>query len=303
VACYQGIMKLRHSAADHRQDFLRLAEAVYREFSAPLLPMHVDSDRLIALALNLGGTYVEIIHSLDIDPSSVLIDCEISPVPKGASNEFEFLLLRASGELFRTCQASLGVDEDRQSFFCSQWKPLAPLTAADFLLEAKALVEPLKCWIHAGLHEDHLQEAVHARALVSLNLSADSALWREAFLATVEAIGASRAPVEGHGGDTASMINVEITCNGARFSAVHSVAMPRRLILELRLSEAATDCGAMARLLRFNREISRNECAAFSIAQHGASVAFACALDLEGLDATALRDRMIEIAAFAGQPN
>jgi hypothetical protein len=296
-------MKLRKSADYHRHEFLLLAEDVYREFAAPLPPMHVDSDQLIALALNLGGTYVEIIHSLDIDPSSVLIDCEISPIPGGASNEFESRLLRASGDLFRTCQASLGVDGDRQSFFCSQWKPLASLTAADLLLEAQALVEPLKRWTQAGLHEDHLQEAVEARAWASSNSSADSAPWREAFFATVEAIGASRTPVEGDGGDTASTMNVEIACSGARFSAIHSVAMPHRLTLELPICQAATDSGGVTRLLRFNRQISRNECAAFSIARHGDPVVFACAVDLEGLGTTALRERMNEVAAFAGQPN
>ena len=142
-----------------RLNFLRLAEKIQRELCSPSFPLHFECDPSIALALTLAGTNVEITHSLTSDPASVCIDTQLEALPSGAIDVFEARALCANHELFRALQASLGVEADGRTLFCSQRKPLASLTAADLLGCAKALAGPLRLWARTALPDACSREA------------------------------------------------------------------------------------------------------------------------------------------------
>jgi hypothetical protein len=282
-----------------RRAFLQLVEEIHRELALPLPAMHLESDDSIAVSLDLGDAPFEIIHSLTRNSSSVLIDCAVGPAPDDALDESGYRLLRASGELFRTRQASLGVDAARQTLFSSQWKPLASWTAADLLAEASALAGPLRAWARAGLHEDHLPGIPGAGTPTSLIANGDCIYWRRISRAIVESMAAKQVAAEDRGGDAGPMAAIEIAHDEVLFSAVHSFEAPRRLTLELTLGPAADlPAGETALLLRLNRELSRGDCAAFSIDPLRDLVRFACALDLEALNGESLKQRMTELAAL-----
>ncbi|VTU32119.1 hypothetical protein SRS16CHR_05022 [Variovorax sp. SRS16] len=287
----------RHVA--DRQAFLRLAQEMHRELAVPVPPIHLESDDSMALSLDLGDASIEIIHSLTRNSSSVLLDCEVGRVPHGPADASEYRLLCASGELFRMRPASLGMDAVRQAIFCSQWRSLVSLTAADLLAEALALARPLRDWVRAGLHDDHWPGVLGTCTRCSSTTSDDAVHWRRVFRAAVESLGAGRAPAGDHVGEAGSSVDVEIIHDGISFSMAHSLEAPRRLTLELTLGPCADlPAGETALLLQFNRELSRDDGAAFSVARQRDLMRFACALDLEALGTESLRRRMTELAVL-----
>ena len=291
-------MLLDRSLTDPRQAFLRLAEDLHRELATPVPPMHIESEACVALSFDMDGGHVDVLHSLADNPESILLDCEIGPVPADSSGEFESRLLRAGGELFRTLQACLSVDEQRQAVVCSLWRPLSSLEPIGLLVDAKALAGPLRAWAGAGWHVAHLLAIVEAAS--ESRLARDGCTdQRRAFNAVVDALGA-----KGRGDEIRSMVEVELVHEGIRFSAVHSLAQPQRLTLELPLGRAAAGhpIGAMARWLRLNRALARGQCAAFGMAPQQDAVVFACAMELEGLSPEALQERMAEIASSRNEP-
>ena len=291
---------------DHRGDFLRLAADLHRELAAPLPPMHLESEETVAARLNHGDAPFEVIHSLALHPSSLLVDYEVGPVPEGVVDEIHSWLLRASGELFRTRQVCIGIDDDRQAVVCSQWRPLSSLAATGLLVEARAWAAPLRRWASAGWHEEPLSEIVEASASSPWNSTEVSADWRQGYRAVVESLGVDRARAGGaRNSDVDPIAEVELFFERTRFTAVHSLAEPHRLTLEVALGQgSACPVGTAARWLRLNRELSRGECAALGMHRQRDLVIFACAVDLEGLSVTALQERMADITGWiAGSIN
>lgn len=296
-------MLLDRQSADHRQAFLRWAEDLHREFSTPVPPMHIESEACIACSFAVDGGRVDLLHSLTHDPASILLECEIGSVPACTADELGLLLLRGSGELFRTRQACLGIAEERQAIVCLQWRRLSSLAATAVLAEVRALTGALRGWADANWHEEILPGIVEADMAETPRSGDGFVDWRRTFDVIVEAAGAECVRTKDRKGDDAPMVGVVLVHEGIRFSAVHSMTEPRRLTLEMPLAREGAICppGATTDWLRLNRELARGDCAALGMTRKKDLVVFACAMELEGLDAPVLQQRMAEIAAWRGE--
>lgn len=133
-------------AYSFRQNFIALAEDVFRQLGFPPPAMTHEESLPLAMELEIENLQFELLHSSTDQPERILVSCKLGPLPDEALTQGLRRLLQANLVLARTHEASYGIDPDKQILHCMFQEVLAESNAVDLLASMREIASSSAHW-------------------------------------------------------------------------------------------------------------------------------------------------------------